>query len=272
MAPKVLDEATIDQVEEQVDADLQEADELVFNTVFRPDDHVGDLGDGGQVGIAKVYPTSGGEARTQWGSNVLRQKGRPVARMAYRWDGAESLLPLSWNPEGTRHDRAQKYLLKRHCERCGESGFTLNARTGNSCPRCGASGNKVIIACYYLKFADVPHKIQRYGHVDCFLVSCVRRGEYGFIDEAAMRMHAGMKHTRQYQAFEEARRSSNQSEVEVLRGRLDNLMLLLAKTGQPVATEPEAAPTKELPLYVSGKDKDTKQPGRRANTRVRTIH
>ena len=242
MTPAILDEATIDQVEEQVDADLQEAEELVFNTAFRPDQYVGDLSDGGQVGGVKVYPTSGGEARSQWGSNVLQQKGRPVARHAYRWDGAESLLPLSWNPEGTRHDRAQKYLMKRHCERCGESGFTLSAKTGNRCPRCGATGKAALVSCYYLKFEDVPHKIQRYGHVDCFLVSCIRRGAYGFIDEAAMRMHAGMKHTRQYQAFQEAKRSTDSSEMDVLRTRLDNLMLLLAKGGPPVVTEPVETP------------------------------
>ena len=209
--PLLLVESEIDDVQEQVDADLTAAEEAVATAALRvaTDERI-DLSEGGAIGAVEV------------------QKGRAAARRAWTWDGAETTLPLAWNPEGTRHNGARHYLLKRHCKCCNLSGFhgiQCPACAKNGCPTCRSStvrGN--IIPCFYLREEDVPFPTAIYGDVDCFLETCTRRGALGFRTASSMRMHGRLRHKIEYQGYlEDQRAGPGVQALERLEQRLADL-------------------------------------------------
>lgn len=226
--PRVLEVSEIDQEQEAVDTVLTAAEEAEsLAQLVSTDEAIPDLTDGGVVGSVRVTPRRHGK---------IVPKGRPAARRAWTWNGMESLLPLAWNPEGTMHDGARRYLLKRHCTCCGRSGFRgvqCLACVKNTCSACKSSTVKgKIIPNFYLKKEDVPFPARFYGDVDCFLENCTRRGSMGFMSEQDMRMHARTRHKMEYQAYLEARATSSAggaqlaviekrlAELEALEGRL----------------------------------------------------
>ena len=226
---KVLVEADIDPTAEIVDQEMTAAETDEANAQFERNENLGDLSDGGIIGGAKLTPMAGGK-------KLL--KGRPAARRAWMWNGTESLLPLAWNPEGTRHDGARKYLLKRHCLCCRTGGFTgerclhcIRSR----CVGCGASTDRSkIIRCFYLRKEDVPFPERFYGSIDCFLSVCVRRGSMGFKTEPDMRLHARSRHRMEYQAYIESTQAAKQDEIGILRQQVNALLLNSQATVTPV--------------------------------------
>src|SRR3990167_2930356 len=186
---KLLTEEEIDPIQEQVDLALDDAEGLTPR--LSATDTFGDLSDGGKVGGAYLYPTSQGkhlnrQARPQ-------AKGRAAARRAWMWNGTESVLPLAWNPDGTRHDGARAYLTKRHCLCCHSGGFRglqCPNCVKSGCDRCGSSTDrKKIIPNFYLRQEDVPFPERFYGAIDCFLTSCPRRDTKGFKTEQRSEEH-----------------------------------------------------------------------------------
>ena len=181
---------------------------------------------------------------------VKTKEGRAAAREAWMWDGTPTVLTLSWNPDGTQHDFGHKYLAKKHCLCCGDSGFKrhcLKCRK-NSCSTCRQSTDKSkIIPCFYLNKDDVPYQAKFYGDINCFLPMCARRDSQGFQTEEDMRMHAMSRHAKQYEAHEAVTRSTHDRELDQLRGQVN---LLLAA---------QVAPTEEAPLYVSDKPTEPKK-------------
>lgn len=166
-------------------------------------------------------------------------RGRASVRQAWMWDGTESMLPLAWNPEGTRHDAARHYLLKRFCLCCKSGGFygvkCLNC-VKNNCSNCGASTvAKNIIPCFYTKIEDVPYPVKFYGSINCFLEGCPRRDGRGFLTEQAMRMHARSRHRMEYQSHIESLAEARTDEMESLRRRLDALSAPAAVLATPIA-------------------------------------
>ena len=112
---------------EQVDLDLAAADQGMVNMGrFGPMQKAPDLSDGGKVGGARLYPMNNGKEQS---------KGRAAARQAWTWNGTSSLIPLAWNPDGTMHDGGRRYLYKRYCMCCTNSGFR-----GGVCPKCAKEG------------------------------------------------------------------------------------------------------------------------------------
>jgi len=212
--PRLLEGDEVDLVEEQLDADMEEA----FQTVD-PAGNFPDLSDGGKVGEATLHPMAGGE-------RIAR--GRPSARQAWMWNGTESTLPLAWNPEGTRHDGARHYLRKRFCLCCHLGGFM-----GRQCPNCvknncqhcsRSTDSQKIIPCFYTDKEKVPFPQRFYGSINCFLLDCPRRDSQGFLSEEEMRFHARSKHKGQYEAYLEVLQGSEKSEVGRLREMVEALM------------------------------------------------
>lgn len=179
-------------------------------------------------------------------------KGRATVRRAWMWDGTESTLPLAWNPEGTRHDAARHYLLKRFCLCCKSGGFfgiqCPNCVKSN-CANCGASSvRKNIIPCFYLKVEDVPFPVKFYGHINCFLDGCPRRDGRGFLTEQAMRMHARSRHRMEYQSHIESLAEARTDEMESLRRRLDALSAP-AQVAAVAIAPPELSEEQKLAIY-----------------------
>ena len=213
-----------------------------------------DLTDGGQVERANIFPTKGG---------VRQARGRAAARRAWRWDGAETLLPLAWNPEGTTHDGARHYLRKKVCICCHEAGFMRECQrcVRANCVGCGGGTDKAkVIPCYYLSKEKVPFPQRFYGDIDCFLPMCARKGGMGFKAEEDMRMHARTMHGQEYASFMEAEQSRKASDTDDLRQQVAELRSLLFRQGLPVGAmgvqpPPPPAPVSavgspEAPLYV----------------------
>lgn len=228
--PKLLAETERDLLAEEVDRTLEAAEETAaptvdFNGAF------GDLSDGGNVGSARVHPMSAGKRVNQ---------GRATVRRAWMWNGTEAVLPLAWDPEGKNHDGARHYLRKRHCTCCQQGGFasrTCPTCEKRNCSKCnGGTNRENIIPTFYLRLQDVPFPSNVYGSIPCFLPECVRRGAWGFLTEAAMRMHAASRHRMEYRAHLEAARSAESSEVADLRRRLDALMLAQTQPAPAAAT------------------------------------
>ena len=226
--PRILDEKTVDPFAEEAAAEIAAADERE----------------------AELMSVDDAVAEVQGGIKVT--EGRASVRRAWSWNGTESMLPLGWNPEGTRNDGALPYLLKRHGLCCGNSGFR-----GRKCPNCvknlcanckSSTTAKQIIKNFYLNPEEVPHQEKFYGDVDCFLPSCPRRGGIGFKTAQDMRVHAMSRHKMEYQAFREAEEADKSSEVDDLRKRIEQLTGLLI-TQKPTEQE-------KPPLYVSKKDKE----------------
>lgn len=264
--PKVLEAFEIDTANEEVDLQMTRAEEEATQRAFSPISHsqqVQDLSDGGMVNGMRVTPMRDGRKIT---------KGRAAVRRAWMWNGTESMLPLGWNPEGTRHDGARPYLLKRHCLCCHVAGFRgpqCPACVKNNCLKCASSTDTwteqvamngrvirgYIIANFYLSKEQVPFPTNFYGSIDCFLPMCQRRGSLGFLTEDAMRIHAGFKHRFEYRAHLEAEQSSRTSEIDTLKQQINALMLERVQEKAPVL----AGGAPDAPMYVSAKRRSAKQ-------------
>ncbi len=252
--PLLLEDQDIDLDAELIDVQLSDAEEAMAAdlTVRSEGSSTRDLTDGGKVGGATLYPMRDGRKV---------EKGRPAARRAWMFNGTESVIPLSWNPDGTVHDGGRKYLRKKHCLCCTDSGFVSHCRKcrDNLCPRCnGGRDPSKIIACFYLREVDVPFPEKLYGDIPCFLSSCARKGEIGFQTEEEMRMHAISRHTRQYEAHEAVKRSSEASEISQLREQVNALVAaaLANQASRPLLEPEDIVSTPEAPLYVSAKDRN----------------
>lgn len=236
--PRILEETEIDPIADELDATMTAAEEQAALSSFAVPDNVPDLTDGGRVGRVKVTPMQNGQKR---------EKGRAAARRAWTWNGSETLLPLAWNPEGTQHDGARRYLLKRHCTCCGFSGFR-----GVQCPVCvnnncivcrGSTVKGKVIPANYLRKEDVPFPARFYGNIDCFLASCPRRGGRGFMTAQDMVMHARSRHRMEYQAHQDTIAATRVDDLETLRQQIAELMA--GRRGKPPVTG-----TPDAPLYV----------------------
>lgn len=230
--PLLLEATDIDTDAEAIDLELSAAEkEFATDLTMRPEGSSGvDLTDGGKVGGATLHPMSGGKRIA---------KGRAAARRAWMWNGTESVIPLSWNPDGTVHDGGRKYLRKKHCLCCADSGFFAHCRKcrDNGCTRCNGGGDAAkIIPCFYLREEDIPFPQNNYGDIDCFLPLCSRREQWGFKSQEAMRMHAMSRHTREYEAHEAVQRAGESSEIAELRS-LVNTLLAKELTGDPGKSE-----------------------------------
>jgi hypothetical protein len=224
--PNVLEMDTVEELALDAEA-VEEESWRVGSTDGAPD-----LADGGMVNGVRVRP-----ARDK---NVT--KGRPAARRAWMANGTETLLPLAWEPDGRTHDSAARYFRKRLCLCCQRGGFK-----GRQCPDCvkkgcglcnGSSNPKKIIPCFYRRKEDVPFPIKFYGSIDCFLVSCIRRGSQGFLTTADMRLHARSMHKLEYQAHLEGLEIDKQNEVAVLREELQAMrQLVMSRPAEPQKRE-----------------------------------
>ena len=246
---KLLDEAEIDPITEQVSQALDEAEEAEAEAkrlfVYNP--NPGDLSDGGTIGGVKLRPNR----------DKRITQGRPAARQAWMWNGTETVLPLAWDTDGKRHDGARHYLLKRHCLCCQTGGFfggQCRNCAKNNCSRCNASMDRTtlqtltsgrqirgwIIPSFYLRKEDVPYPAHFYGKVDCIFSFCPRHGVFGFLTEQDMRLHATKRHTDEYKAHMETIAAARTDRVEILERRIDEL---LAQQARQVTTLPVARPT-----------------------------
>lgn len=246
---KLLDPTEIDPITEQVEEVMDAAEEAAARKQFAYTPHVGDLSDGGTVQGIKVRPNRDKTITT----------GRPAARRAWMWNGTESVLPLAWNPEGTRHDGARHYLLKRHCLCCHTGGFfgrQCKKCIKDNCDRCQSSTDTTtvqhldngktlkgwIVPAFYLRKEDVPFQARFYGAVDCFLSFCPRRGGKGFLTEQDMRMHAETRHRLEYKAHIDTLAASKTDQVERLQRLVDEL-LARPTVANPMAVQVAQEPT-----------------------------
>ena len=251
--PRLLEADEVDVASDTTDAMMTAAEEQEARERFAaPQNPVGDLSDGGRVGGVQVRPMSNGKPTP---------KGRASARRAWNWQGSESYLPLAWNPEGTRHDGARRYMDKRFCLCCKQGGFRFTPGRAQICPNCaknncvtcnsGTDTTKVhqlpngttvrgwIIRCFYLRKEDVPFPARFYGTIDCFLEGCIRSNGRGFRTEADMRLHARSRHRLEYQGWLESQAATRNDEVDSLRRQMDALMTaqLTQAAPRPVADD-----------------------------------
>ena len=254
--PQVLEELNLES--DVLDAQMTEAEEaaahasLAIPAGWAKDP---DLSDGGQFGAVKLTPYVAGRPS---------EKGRPAARRAWSWTGAESLLPLAWNPDGTIHDGARRYLLKKACICCRKGGIKTAPGKVPVCPQCaknncgicrggtdavtvnqlknGKSIKGWLVPNFYLRLADVPFPEHVYGTIDCFLEACQRRGAFGFKTDADMRMHATSRHRVEYRVHQDSLAASKTDEVAELRATGNALLLRLAG--------PQVAPVVQAPVAV----------------------
>ena len=236
--PKLLTAAEIDPAVEQIDNDLIEAGENVAlpQHKYDPNAPVGDLSDGGMVGGVRVTPV-GASGQVSF-DKKRREPGRPNGRQVWSWDGRESVIPLAWDTAGKTHDGGRKYLLKRWCPACNYSGFY-----GQVCPDCRKAGRRLVpvLPAYYTKKERVPKPLRFFGKVDCFVPTCVRHGEYGFLDDAQMRQHAMSRHRNEYRAFMDATESRNKTDMASMQQQINTLIAsaLGARAQQEPAPRPD---------------------------------
>ncbi len=222
--PQILEDIT-DIAAEDMDLTLSLEEEHAVAALGEYQDYKGgDLTDGGAVGGAHIFPSQNG---------VKQEKGRPAARRAWMYDGTETVLPLAWNPDGTAHDFARRYMRKRHCECCGHNGVfrrnQCNDCVFNNCTKCRDSTDPTkIIPCFYLNREDVPYPQKFYGSIPCFLPLCPRGGEYGFLTSEDMRVHARSRHQMEYQAHMETIAANKTDEMDELRTQIKQINMLLA--------------------------------------------
>lgn len=257
MSPNILEETQVDTEAEHLDATMTAAEELEAVQRFAPQGEAGDLSNGGSFGGVRVAPQPA-DGRSINFRDRTPQKGRPSARRAWMWNGTESLLPLSWNPEGTQHDGGRRYLLKRFCLCCKQGGFRgvqcpNCAKT--SCSRCASStSRKMVIPLFYLKKESVPFPERFYGAIPCFLPLCVRTGDRGFRTEEEMRMHASSRHRKEYEAHRETLAARRTDDIEKLREELRQVRLQQfqpSPVAAPVATLAQPLPTPAAVLVQS---------------------
>ena len=218
--PQVLLESELDIVEEELDTELTVAEQRALAGLgkYQETTRVSDLTDGGEIAGATLFPIQNGERA---------KLGRPTVRRAWMWNGTESMLPLAWNTDGTEHDGARKYRLKRHCLCCGESGFRNNCKAcaKKACGKCRSSADRSkVIPCFYLRQTDVPFPREYIAKFDCFLASCQRRGDEGFATMEEMRMHARTRHRNEYASFMETQAANRTDDIDYLKLQLANLM------------------------------------------------
>ncbi len=241
---KLLEASEVDSMNEEVDATLTDAEETSARGRVARGDSAEDLADGGMVGGARITPMREGKKVG---------KGRANARLGWMWNGSETTLPLGWNPDGTMHNGARPYLLKRHCTCCNQSGFRGTQCPNcvkNQCTRCGSSTDKKkIIPNFYLKKENVPYPTKFYGIINCFLSTCIRRDDRGFRTQEEMRMHARSRHGMEYQAFMETQAAEKADEVTILRQRLDAMMLAQAQPSEKVS-EPQQTPAQQRAAHA----------------------
>lgn len=220
MAVKVLDAEDVELADENLQID--------------PDQFIGDLSNGGSVNGVVLTPMRDGKAVMTARANAIR---------AWRWDGAESTLPLGWNTRGTKHNGARPYFLKRLCLCCRAGGF-VKARcpvcVRSSCTRCqGGTKQGQLIPVYYAREEDVPYPTKFYGEIPCFLETCSRQGTMGFKSEQGMRMHGRSRHRVEYQVWQEVKAASRSDELETMRQQIAALMAAqvqgAAAPSQPIA-------------------------------------
>ena len=239
--PRLLEETEVDPTMDALDQAMTADEERTWQDSLKQPVFAGDLSDGGMVGGAKLTPMADGRKL---------EKGRPAARRAYSWNGQETTLPLAWNPQGTVHDNARRYFLKRFCLCCKTGGFRFTSGRPRVCPTCahnncqncnaGRDTSKVhtlpngktvqgwIIPCFYLRKDDVPFPDRFYGNVDCFLETCIRRGNRGFKSEADMRMHARSRHRIEYLGHVESLTIGRNSQIEALQNQVNTLLAAIA--------------------------------------------
>ena len=247
---KVLQPNQVDVEQEAVDQVMTQAEEAAANAKFATTANPGDLTDGGMVNGARLRPMAAGRTLPE---------GRAAARRAWSWNGTESLLTLAWNPDGNRHDGARHYLLKRHCLCCRITGFIgrqcpacvksrcgqCNSSTDRTTPQTLGNGKVIqgwIIPAFYLSQDQVPFPERFYGEIPCFLPLCPRRGLRGFKTDEDMRLHAMSRHRMEYRAHVDTVASRRRDEVDVLRARIDDLMLRLNGNGQHAVIAAPAPP------------------------------
>ena len=233
--PRVLQEAEVDSEADALDVALEDEKGRAGMQPFSPLETAPDLTDGGRLGSVRVFPTQ---------DHRKQSKGRPAARPAWMWNGTESLLPLAWNPDGTMHDGARRYLLKKHCLCCRTGGFRgkvcPNCAKSN-CDQCGAGTKpKNLIPCFYLRKEDVPFPARFYGSINCFLELCPRREGKGFLTQQDMRVHARNRHKLEYQAYMEAQQAAKSDEIASLREQVNSL-IAGRENGQRAEVEREKA-------------------------------
>lgn len=293
---KVLAAGHVDELEEEVDRAMTAAEEAALAKEvagqFKPSGTAPDLSDGGNVNGVNIRPmTENGLAPSpRKAKNQPLPEGRPAARRAWSWNGTESLLPLAWNPEGTAHDGARRYLRKRHCLCCHSGGFQMPAGRAVQCPNCVKSrctnceastlrrkvmtpaGFEIswpIIPNFYLRKEDVPFPERFYGDVSCFLSMCTRTGARGFKTEEDMRMHAASRHRMEYAAHLQTSAARERREVDELRRRIDDLMLAGRNGNGHAAPVPEPAPQTEAKTAGPNTDARSKRAAYRRDYRAR---
>lgn len=244
--PKALIESEIDSIAEQIDADMAESGEEAAIPKHRTvaEGHQGDLSDGGQVGSARLT-VQGESGRIPYDKKAgfTREPGRPTVRQVWMWNGTPSTIPLAYEPSGKSHDGGRRYLLKRHCTVCNFGGFK-----GAACPACRKEGREYSpsVPLYYLKRSLVPEQQRFFGEVDCIVPTCVRRGRYGFLDDAQMRQHAMGKHRQEYRAYQDSQQNSQASEIAAMRAQIQ--ALTTAALSRQAAPAPTAAVTATPPV------------------------
>lgn len=235
--PGALEENQIAELENE----LSEQDQTMLAELGqRPQSYVGDLTDGGKVGAATVFPTQDGKRIGM---------GRANSWPAWMWDGTPTRLPLAWQRRGKTHDSAMHYRRKKHCLCCNEGGFLTRTCPGcvkRNCTKCGGQDNpKVVIRCFYLREKDVPYPREFYGKIGCFLPTCPRQGELGFLSGEEMRIHARFMHSAQYRSHLENQESIKDDEIRRMRDhqadtdrRLNALLDRLDQRQETVAMNP----------------------------------
>lgn len=229
--PQILEDSTTEITAEDMDITLSLEEERAAAALGNYQEYRGgDLTDGGAVGGAHLFPTQNG---------VKQERGRPAARRAWMYDGTETVLPLAWNPDGTAHDFARRYMRKRHCMCCGLNGVFRQNRCNdcvfNNCTKCKASADpKQIIPCFYLKLEEVPFPQNVYGSIPCFLPLCPRSKAYGFLTSEDMRVHARSRHQMEYQAHMETIAANKTDEMDQMRAQISTLMSAALHGNAPV--------------------------------------
>ncbi len=225
---RVLNDSEVDPNQEAVDTMLTEAEEAELQALLNPAStpkYDETLDDDTPDPVAKTYPTENG----------VKAVGRAVVRRAWMWNGTETLLPLAWNPDGTIHDGARRYLLKRHCLCCGTGGWRARSGQRPRCPAClkkacsicgGSTDPTKIIASFYLQKSRVPFPANFYGSIPCFMEFCPRaQSGAGFLTESAMRIHATHRHKDEYKAKLEAEQAQSVSKIAELETKLNALLM-----------------------------------------------
>lgn len=249
MTSRIITADDLDLEIAAVDQTLDAAEEAEVASAFPVGiENAPDLTGGGMVGGVKV------------------QKGRAAAIRAWMWNGTETSLTLAWTVDGKGHDGGRRYLQKKHCLCCGDSGFRTRYCTKcrrDVCNRCrNSTVSSQIIPAFYLRLQDVPYPQHVYGNIDCFLPSCIRRGIIGFQTEEEMRMHGRSRHGEEYRSWIEVKQSSRADEIAGLQAQVNTLLAAALTSSSPasqevVVNEVTQSAASAVILQIGTEDKDT---------------